>query len=129
MGMEHQVAFTAGTVPGWEAVRDLLASRSFAVQVRMIDGELAFPDENPPDSWRELRLGTSGGMVTVRRQTDSVTIVTWGNADEGMRQAWNAVAWAWAAVGQGQIATTAGQVSAADFQQAAELPAALGRAP
>ena len=46
----------------------------------MIDGELAFPDETPADAWRELRVGTPQGMVTVRRDRDQVVLVTWGNA-------------------------------------------------
>ena len=43
MGMEHTVTFPAGSPPSWPAARDLLASHGFPVQVRMIDGELAFP--------------------------------------------------------------------------------------
>ena len=31
-------------------------------------------------------------MITIRRDGVSVTVVTWGNADEAMRKAWEAVA-------------------------------------
>ena len=43
---------------------------------------------------REVRVGTPQGMVTLRREDDGITLVTWGNADGELRQAWNAVAWA-----------------------------------
>jgi hypothetical protein len=44
----------------------------------MIDGELAFPDEEPPEDWRELRIGTPEGMmVTIRRERDRVVLVVW----------------------------------------------------
>src|SRR5258708_4923977 len=67
MGMDQTVTFP-GEPPEWPAVRDLLAARGFAVQTRMIDGELAFPDEAPRAGWRELRVGTPAGMVTPRRE-------------------------------------------------------------
>jgi hypothetical protein len=60
--------------------------------MRMIDGELAFPDETPPDTWRELRVGTPSGMITLRREIDGVTLVIWGNADENLRRDWNTLA-------------------------------------
>jgi hypothetical protein len=106
-------------------VRDLLARRGFPAQVRMIDGELAFPDEEPAANWRELRLGTPQGMVTVRREGDRLVFVTWGNADAALTQAWNALAWAFAAAGGGQIVTPGGAWSVADFERQADLPATL----
>jgi hypothetical protein len=112
-------------LPPWSEVRDLLAQRGFPVQARMIDNELAFPDEMPPETWRELRLGTPNGMVTLRRDNDHVVLVTWGNADAGLIQAWNAVAWALAEATGGRIQSPSGSLSAADFLRTAELPAAI----
>ncbi len=83
MGMEQRVSFAGAAAPAWEAVRDLLAGRGFPVQLRMIDGELSFPEDVPPDGWRELRVGTPQGMVTVRREDGGVALMTWGNADLG----------------------------------------------
>ena len=88
----------------------------------MIDGQLAFPDEGPTEEWRELRLGTPHGMVTVRRAPDRVVLVTWGNADPRLVQAWNGLTWAFAEAGGGQILTAAGSVSAEDFLRTADLP-------
>jgi hypothetical protein len=93
--------------------------------MRMINGELSFPDDVPPDPWHELRIGTPAGMVTLRRQQDLVRFVIWGNADAALREAWNALTWAFASTGGGRILGSHGEVSAAAFGQAAELPAAL----
>jgi hypothetical protein len=106
-------------------VRDLLTGLGYAVQVRMIDGELAFPDEEPPETWHELRLGTPEGMVTLRRSAERVTFVTWGNADDGLRRAWNALTWAFAEAGGGTVATLQGAVDAATFRRTADLPKML----
>jgi hypothetical protein len=91
----------------------------------MIDGELAFPDEAPPEGWRELRVGTAGGMVTVRREPGRVVCVTWGNAQGEMLQAWHALTWAFAEAGGGRVELPAGPVTAAEYRRTAALPAAL----
>ena len=94
MGMDQSVIFASKALPSWPAVRALLQQRGLAVQMRMIDGQLAFPDEQPPENWTELRVALPQGMVTVRRGEDRLVFVTWGNADAALRQAWNALAWA-----------------------------------
>jgi hypothetical protein len=104
MGMEQTVRFHSA-LPAWTAVRDLLTARGYTMQIRMIDGQLTFPDEQPPETWRELRLSTSQGMVTVRREANRMIFVAWGNADAGLREQWNALAWAFAEVGGGSVET------------------------
>lgn len=125
MGMDQRVTFTPERAPTWPRLAELLSSRGYPVQLRMIDGELAFPDEQPPATWRELRVGTPQGMITLRRADDAVTLVTWGNADVSMRQAWNALTWAVAELSDGRIETAAGAVGAAEFMRTAELPSGL----
>ena len=125
MGIDQSVTFAEVSVPTWSAVRDFLTGLGYTVQIRMIDGELAFPDEEPPEPWRELRLGAPEGMVTLRRSGGDITFVTWGNADAGLRQAWNALTWAFAQVGNGTVPTATGRIDAAMFRRSAELPAAL----
>jgi hypothetical protein len=106
MGMEQTITFPTGRPPSWAAAQGLLASRGFSVQLRMIDGELAFPDEEPPETWRELRVATPEGMmVTVRRELDRVVLVVWGNADAALLEAWNTITWAFAEAGNGRIDT------------------------
>jgi hypothetical protein len=125
MGQERVVTFVGGTVPAWERVAELLTRSGFPAQMRMIDGQLAFPDEQPPESWAELRVGTPQGMVTVRREPDRVRLVTWGNADAALLQAWNALAWAFAEAGGGRVAGEKDALSAGDFRRQTDLPPAL----
>jgi len=51
--------FAEGQAPSWPAVCALLARRGYPVQMRMIDGQPAFPDEAPPDDWREVRVAAT----------------------------------------------------------------------
>lgn len=118
MGMDQRILCDKDKTPSWSVLTQFLAARKFPIDLRMVDGELAFPDETPPETWRELRIGTPGGMITIRRESDGMTVVVWGNADLKMRQSWNAVAWALAHLTGG---TVAGQ-SAEAFAAAAELP-------
>ena len=122
MGMEQTVAFDAGNVPAWDAVGALLFGLGYSVQLRMIDGQLSLPDEQPPDDWRELRVGTPQGMVTLRRAGERISLVTWGNADRGLTQAWNALTWACAEAGGGRILSEKGPLSPADYRRGVELP-------
>jgi hypothetical protein len=81
----------------------------------MIDGMPAFPDESPGEGWRELRVGTAAGMVTVRKGGDSFNCLIWGNADAALLAARDRVAWACAAAGGGTVATPSGELSAPEF--------------
>ena len=92
MGMDQKVVFSKEKTPTWPALVQHLAAKQFSIDLRMIDGELSFPDETPPDTWRELRVGTPGGMITLRREPDGITLVVWGNADDKLRDAWNTLA-------------------------------------
>jgi hypothetical protein len=121
--MDQKVAIPFDRIPAWSALRDLLARRNLLPQLRMIDGELALPDEQPPDTWKELRVGTPLGMVTLRREPDGIRLVTWGNADAAMRQAWNALTWAVAVESGGMIETGGKSMKAEEFARTAELPA------
>jgi hypothetical protein len=124
MGMEQKVVFGPTGCPSWSGVDELLKRHGYPVQMRMIDGQLAFPDETPGDAWQELRLGTSGGMITVRRQEMAVLLVTWGNADEAMRQAWNLLTWAFAEASRGQVVDGDSGLSASEYRQRVSMPSA-----
>lgn len=63
-------------MPEWRSIAGRL---SFAAPLRMIDGLPAFPDEEPPSDWRELRVALPAGMVTLRRVEGGVQLVTWEN--------------------------------------------------
>ena len=88
--------------------------RCYPTQMRMIDSQLAFPDEMPPDEWQEsVRIGTPQGMVTLRRAGDAVVFVTWGNADAGPSgRHGTMLVWAYAETGGGAVQTPQGSVDA-----------------
>jgi hypothetical protein len=90
MGMERIVQF-AGPPPTWAAIQKQLAVVGQPVAVRMIDGLPAFPDEFPPDDWREVRIGTPSGMMTLRKQEAGIAVVVWGNAVEKLQAEWEKV--------------------------------------
>jgi hypothetical protein len=124
MGMDRVVKFAETAAVDWPGVRDRLTAGGFPTQLVMIDGQLAFPDEEPTPDWTELRVKTPQGMVTLRREPGRVSCVTWGNADAALREAWNAVAWAVAAAG-GRVETDAGELDADAFRGQVEMPAVL----
>ena len=94
MGVERLVRCPAG-VPGWATVAARLTAAGHAPAVRMIDGLPAFPDEEPPADWRELRFAVGGCMVTVHRAAGGVRLVTWGTGDPALLAALDACERAW----------------------------------
>src|SRR5437763_2264659 len=86
MGLQRTVT-CPGPLPPWPAVRAHLSEAGLPLLMRMIDGQPAFPDEDPPDDWRELRVAAPAGMVTLRRQPGGVTVLVWGNADNSLQSA------------------------------------------
>lgn len=90
MGQEKHLTFPSSSPP-WPAVAAALADLGCPVEMRMIDGELAFPDETPPDSWRELRVAAAGAMITIRRDGDAIRLIAWGNPDAAQQRLWDAL--------------------------------------
>jgi hypothetical protein len=80
MGVQREVTFASGE-PAWAAVAAKLAEAGERPTVRMIDGQPAFPDEQPEDGWRELRLGFAAGMVTIAREGGRWRFTIWGADD------------------------------------------------
>src|SRR4051794_32259937 len=103
MGVEQTVTLPGDKHLPWAALNERLAGRGYPVQLRMIDGVPAFPDEEPATDWRELRAGTPAGMVTLRRSTSGISVIVWGNADPALAMAANAVVWAVADAGDGKV--------------------------
>jgi hypothetical protein len=88
--MERTITFV-GPPPSWQSIRDQIAAKGLTVQLRMIDGLPAFPDESPEDGWRELRISTAGGMMTLRLEAGRLSVVVWGNAGSDLMAEWDAV--------------------------------------
>jgi hypothetical protein len=118
---------STGSVPGWDAIKGRLARVGEPAPLRMIDGLPAFPDESPEEGWRELRVGFSAGMVTLRRGGDVLTCIIWSNADAALLAARDRVAWACATAGQGMVAMPAGEIPAAEFAHLAGITGITGQ--
>jgi hypothetical protein len=103
MGVERLVKLPSGSPAEWPAIRSFLVRAGESPSLRMIDGELSFPDEEPAAGWSELRVALAGGMVTLRRTTDGLACITWGNADAALLRSWNVLAWAVASSADGTI--------------------------
>ena len=116
MGVQRVVTFPAGE-PAWAAVAAKLAEAGELPPLRMIDGLPAFPDEQPDDGWRELRLGFTAGMVTVSRTPAGWRCTVWGTDDPALLAAQARCAWAVAAAGSGVVYTDAGPLSADAFRE------------
>jgi hypothetical protein len=103
--MDRKVTFPPERAPRWPDLAAGSAARGVPVQVRMIDDQLALPDEEPGEAWREVRVGTPAGMVTLRREPDGIRLVIWGNADQPLREAWDTLTQAVAQVSGGRVET------------------------
>lgn len=119
MGVQRLVTFPAGE-PDWPAVAARLAETGLVPVVQMIDGLPAFPDEQPADGWREVRLGFAAGMVTLTRTPAGWRCTVWGTDDPPLIHAQSVCVWAAAAAAAGLIHTDAGPLSADAFR--AQLP-------
>jgi hypothetical protein len=115
MGLDRTIRFPAAETPTWAAVKAQLARVGESAPLRMIDGMPAFPDEDPPADWKELRVGTAAGMVSIRRTPGTLTCVVWGNADPALSAAWAKVIWACAEAGGGAVETPEGPLPADEF--------------
>ena len=60
--------------------------------VAMVDGVLQGPGAVPSLDWRDVRLRTPAGVVTLRRTPGGVAIVVFGNADGALQAAQRTVA-------------------------------------
>ena len=61
---------------------DRLAAAGLPSALAMVDNVLQGPGATPPVIWRDARLRTPAGVVTLRRVPSGVAVVVFGNADE-----------------------------------------------
>ncbi len=121
MGLERQIQIADETPVTWPAIHSRLMDAGETPALRMIDGELAFPDDDPPTEWQELRISLSGGMVTIRRTREGIATVVWGNADAGLMRSWNVLTWAIACESGGMINHENAQLTASDYASQMKL--------
>ncbi len=85
MGLEERIPCTEP--PPLERVLSQLAADGYASVIAMVDGALVMPKAPPPERWRDVRLRTPDGTVSLVRQDAGVSVVVFGNADDRMRAA------------------------------------------
>ena len=62
-----------------------LRAGGVAAAVVMVDNVLKPTGAPLPDDWRDVRLRTPAGMVTLRRHPSGIAVVVFGNADAALR--------------------------------------------
>lgn len=79
MGMELSILAPS---LDWTRIRSALDQFAPKGSLRMADGQLTFPEEEPSPDWRELRVALPSGMVTLKRTKNGLDLITWGNISE-----------------------------------------------
>ena len=115
MGIERTISHDPNVLPDWAVVRGLLVANGETATLRMIDGMPAFPDEIPDATWHELRIGMTGGMVTVKRRVGQLVCVTWGNGEPALVRSWNLLNYGLTKATNGTIQMETGPMNADDF--------------
>ena len=85
--MSKSVAFE-NAVPSWRQIQSAASASGLPLSLRMIDDLPAFPDEQPEEGWRELRVGSPHGMMTLRKTRNGIDCTVWGNADGQLQSDW-----------------------------------------
>ena len=89
--MGAEVLVTLSTDPALDMVLGRLRAAGLPSTVVMIDGALCAPQSPVPPAWRDLRLRTPAGVVTLARRLTGVAVVTFGNADAALQAAQQAI--------------------------------------
>ena len=74
------------------ALLDQLSAAGLPSALAMVDNVLQGPGAIPPAVWRDARLRTPAGIVTLRRVPSGVAVVVFGNADDALRAAQRTIA-------------------------------------
>jgi hypothetical protein len=90
MGLEVVVPRVSSV--GLTTLLDRLATAGLPSTLAMVDNVLQGPGATPPATWRDARLRTPAGIVTLRRVPSGVAVVIFGNADGPLRAAQQTIA-------------------------------------
>ncbi|HEY7141116.1 MAG TPA: hypothetical protein VIE44_13510 [Methylomirabilota bacterium] len=90
MGLEVVVPRVSSV--GLATLLNALAAAGLPSALAMVDNVLQGPGAAPPAAWRDARLRTPAGVVTLRRVPSGVAVVVFGNADDALRAAQRTVA-------------------------------------
>lgn len=97
MGLE--ILITAGTSPTTPeaafrvaSLLRALSAEGFPTTIMMVDGALVLPTAPPPHTWRDLRLRTPAGTITLARRPTGYAVVVFGNAAPALVDAQSRIA-------------------------------------
>ena len=122
MGLDRTIRFPTAETPAWEAIQNTTrTSRRVGPTAHDRRNARVSRTKLPDAGWKELRVGTAAGMITIRRRPGMLSCVVWGNPDAALNAAWTKVIWACAEAGNGSIEMPAGLLSAEDFAQSVNL--------
>lgn len=82
MGLEVTVA--EGAARSLAETLAALEADGLSALVAMIDGQLCAFGAPPPATWREARLRTPAGTVTLVKRGGVIAVVVFGNADAAL---------------------------------------------
>jgi hypothetical protein len=90
MGLTHSVAVRQP--PDLAALLEALTRAGLPSVPMMIDNQLVAPNAPPPARWRDVRLKTPAGTLTLKLDGSTVHLVVFGNADAGLLAARDTIA-------------------------------------
>jgi hypothetical protein len=91
MGMTIEVPRAPETL-SIKSLLGALTASGLPTTVMMIDGQLVMPGTEPAPTWRDIRLRTPAGTVTLARREGAIAVVVFGNADAAAQQAQQRIA-------------------------------------
>jgi hypothetical protein len=77
--------------PSLTALLEALAKQGLPSTILMIDNQLVSPKVPPPSAWRDVRLKTPAGTVSIKREAAGVSVTVFGNADPALLAAQAAI--------------------------------------
>jgi hypothetical protein len=89
MGLSKSVA--RRDTPSLASLLEALAQKGLPSSILMVDNLLVSPKVPPPTSWRDVRLKTPAGTVSLKRDAEGVSVTVFGNADAAMLAAQDAI--------------------------------------
>jgi hypothetical protein len=78
-------------VPSLSELLETLARAGLPSSLLMVDNQLVSPKVPPPSTWRDVRLKTPAGTVTLKRDAQGIAVTVFGNADAALLAAQEAV--------------------------------------
>ncbi len=90
MGMSKLVA--TRETPSMAKLLEDLARAGLPSTIVMVDNQLVSPRVPPPSAWRDVRLKTPAGTVSLKRDANGVSVTVFDNADEALVRAQEAIA-------------------------------------